>query len=260
MDELDFKGGLVGDFKRSPSVNGNQEQEQQESLKVEEKEEGRPFISKSPSNSSFGFDNTFRVLEKQVSTSDEGLPDNHQPAIVTTLELELGAVARLQQFNFYSTPKSSGAGQRSSRSTTISPKVNPEDCDKYLEFLNQFIRKSRQRVSDKKASADCDTTATNVSITVAGDDGDDEPGLVEFGEYPELVYCIAKDKSGRYRLQNKDRIKSPQRTQNEGKHSSLDFLRFKSSSWGGNMKWMDLRIHTFIKSTIFIFDKQGRLS
>lgn len=222
MDGLDFKGGLVGDFKSSPSVKqlllkpkcGDVEQQQQVA-----DEEQRPFISKSPSNSSFGFDNTFRVLESQVSRDEELLPDNNPP-IVTTLELELGAVARLQQFNYYSTPKNKCAAPAPvvarGRAAT-----RPEDCDKYLEFLNQFIRKSRQKVpSDKRGAggAGGGVSCDKISITVGGDDEEEvDPGLVEFGEYPELVYCIAKDKSGRYRLQNKDRVKSPQRTNNEGK-------------------------------------------
>lgn len=222
----------MGDFKRSPSgSNHSQVGQQQQLLKASDESEERPFISKSPSNSSFGFENTFRVLESQVSqnsTLSGGAEEDNegilllQPPIVTTLELELGAVARLQQFNYYSTPKSNNqATTRISRpATTVQqPTTRPEDCDKYLEFLNQFIRKSRQKV--KSAAAERDVVADDcdkvVSITVSGS-GDDagEPGLVEFGEYPELVYCIAKDKTGRYRLQNKDqrRIKSPQGTNN----------------------------------------------
>lgn len=216
MDELDFKGGLVGDFKKSPSVIDCNGQEQllrvnSGNLSKSDGEEQRPFISKSPSNSSFGFDNTFRVLESQVSRDDTEI---NEPAIVTTLELELGAVARLQQFSYYSTPKSSRTA-RTLPSTPVSS-TRPEDCDKYLEFLNQFIKKSRQKVTNgekNKNGAECKSA---ISITVGDGDEDEEPGLVEFGEYPELVYCIAKDKTGRYRLQNKDRINSPQRPQDEG--------------------------------------------
>lgn len=219
----------MGDFKRSPSgSNHSQVGQQQQLLKATDESEERPFISKSPSNSSFGFENTFRVLESQVSqnsTLSGGAEEDNegilllQPPIVTTLELELGAVARLQQFNYYSTPKSNNqASTRISRPTVQQPTTRPEDCDKYLEFLNQFIRKSRQKV--KSAAAERDVVADDcdkvVSITVSGGDDAGEPGLVEFGEYPELVYCIAKDKTGRYRLQNKDqrRIKIPQGTNN----------------------------------------------
>lgn len=237
MDELDFKGGLVGDFKRSLSSSGKVNL----LVKDESDPETRPYISKSPSNSSFGFENTFRVLESQVSggDGDQSQQQPHQPPIVTTLELELGAVARLQQLNYYSTPvkgsnelSTGGAtptqvSLRSSRPLhqQLVPPPPTGDCDKYLEFLNQFIKKSRQKdkgvgeVGSGASAAEGD----KVSITVGGCEEDNDnnneadDGLVEFGEYPELVYCIAKDKSGRYRLQNKDRIKSPQRTSNEGK-------------------------------------------
>lgn len=215
----------MGDFKRSPSGSSTLG----EKATVE-----RPFISKSPSNSSFGFENTFRVLESQVSQNstlsgddDTVLLPNNDPPIVTTLELELGAVARLQQFHYYSTPKNDNKA-RSSRTTTVNSEIapaRPEDCDRYLEFLNQFIKKSRQKVvvkSEEPRGVPCDKT---VSITISGDldDTEDEPGLVEFGEYPELVYCIAKDKTGRYRLQSKDqrRIKSPQRTTEENSNEGI---------------------------------------
>lgn len=223
----------MGDFKRSLSSSGKVNL-----LVKDESDPGtRPYISKSPSNSSFGFENTFRVLESQVSggDADQSQQQPHQPPIVTTLELELGAVARLQQLNYYSTPvkgsnelSTGGAtptqvSLRSSRPLhqQLVPPPPTGDCDKYLEFLNQFIKKSRQKDKVGGASA---ANGDKVSITVGGceednDNNEADDGLVEFGEYPELVYCIAKDKSGRYRLQNKDRIKSPQRTSNEGKHS-----------------------------------------
>lgn len=219
----------MGDFKRSPSG----------STLGEKATEERPFISKSPSNSSFGFENTFRVLESQVSqnsslSGDDNVLPNNDPPIVTTLELELGAVARLQQFHYYSTPKNDNK-TRSSRTTTVNSRTSetatrPEDCDRYLEFLNQFIKKSRQKVvKSGDRGVPCDKA---VSITISGDleydndDTEDEPGLVEFGEYPELVYCIAKDKTGRYRLQSKDqrRIKSPQRTAEEDSNEGINDL------------------------------------
>lgn len=216
MDELDFKGGLVGDFKRSSPPSSLLLKPPGTPLDGDEEDgvvDQRQLICKSPSNSSFGFENTFRVLQNQVSRDDEhrNTSDNSNPAIVTTLELELGAAARLQQFSQnYSTPKSEV------RATTVRRRINsptqPElvvDSDKYLEFLNQFIRKSRQKKGDTSDDY-CDKTQSEAVDEVEG-----EPGLVEFGEYPELVYCITKDvKSGRYRLQNKDRRKKHEGKQN----------------------------------------------
>lgn len=203
MDESDFKGGLVGDFNRSPLQTPNKGQ-----FLTPAEDEPRSFLCKSPSNSSFGFENTFRVLERQVSgstltdTDDEEVRSvlrNQKPP--TTLELELGAVARLQQSSncYYSTPNAV-----TTKTTTIRPaKSTTDDSDKYLEFLNQFVKKSRQK---ERRSNDNDKPCDKKSDGVVAA----EPGLVEFGEYPELVYCISRDsRTGRYRLQNKDRIKSP---------------------------------------------------
>lgn len=229
MDELDFKGGLVGEFKRTGSkqrllnAGGNNEEA-----------EAKPFISKSPSNSSFGFENTFRVLESQVSqtstvsgygtgTDEEGLQmANRQPVIVTTLELELDAMTRLQQFNGSSTPKDKqpmmGQLRRGPDLGTSSDGESNPDSDKYLDFLNQFIRKSRQRKQQSPGGSGCDKTEESdcCDKNAAAIGVDLEEGLVEFGEYPELVYCMKRDRAGRYRLQNKDRIKSPARKSNEG--------------------------------------------
>lgn len=178
----------------------------------------KSFISKSPSNSSFGFENTFRVLETQVSSGSE---QNANPVVVTTLDLELDAIARLQEYKKY------GKIENESKSSKLTLKSDvwvkeageKETCDSYLGFLNEFIRKNRRKsVNSDKISDKVEEAA----------DETDESICSEAGEYPEFVYYISKSPAGQYRLKSKTTKISPVKVKNEegkfGFYVSVQFM------------------------------------
>lgn len=198
LPETDYKGGLVVGDSSSETVAPRSFTPQGRMLDM-----GFMPISKSPSNSSFGFENTFRVLERQVSTNSI----TETPQIVTTLDLELDAIARLQEFQ-NETPTKMNCTPSSPVTATKAfvQAKNPLNCDKYLEFLKDFIERNRRKKFEgtKRNSIPSDDSK-NTKLSNS---------FCEFGENPEFVYCITKDCTGRYRMKSKTLLSSPK---NEGK-------------------------------------------